>query len=80
MSPPARSYTAEPDPGCDGQAIVVRVSSDPDESGTVTGWVIGPRAMARAISAAQIMSQTGRQLSPEACAQLGYTPKDGVPW
>jgi hypothetical protein len=81
VSPPDRSYAAEPDPEFPGQqAIVVRLSSDPDENGMVTGWVTGPAAMTHAMTAAQVMSQTGRPLSPGACAQLGYTPKEDVPW
>jgi hypothetical protein len=72
---PSRSYAAEPDPEFAGQAVVVRVSSDLDESGMVVGWTTGPRAMANAISAAQIIGRADRQLSPEKAAQLGYTAR-----
>jgi hypothetical protein len=74
---PSRSYAAEPDPEFPGRAIVVRVSCDEDDSGAVVGRTTGPRAMARAIEATQILSHTGRQPGPETCARLGYTPAAG---
>lgn len=74
---PSRSYAAEPDPETPGHAIVVRVSSDPAENGTIVGRTTGPHAMTCAIAAAQIMSQTGRQPRRETAARLGYTPRDG---
>jgi hypothetical protein len=70
----ARSYVAEPDPEPGGRAVIVRVSSDPGENGTVVGWVAGPRPMARAILAARIICQTDRQIGPETAGYLRYTP------
>jgi len=80
MTGPARSYAAEPDPDTAGQAIVVRVSSDPAENGIVAGRTAGPRAMARAMAAATILSIRQKQLRPDTAARLGYTPDDGCPF
>ena len=75
MSPPARATLADDLEAWPGN--VVRVSSDPAENGTVAGRTAGPRAMACAISAAQVLSIRQRQLKPETAARLGYTPEDG---
>ena len=73
---PDRSYAAGPDPEAAGGAVVVRVSCDPAENGVIAGRIAGPRAMACAITAAEILSRTQRQLRPETAARLGYVPDD----